>query len=149
MQFHSILALCAAAALISAPLVHAAGEQAGAAPGSAQQALTEESSDAVMQVQKALNEAGYSAGPEDGVLGTQTHSAISEFQQAQGMEATGELDRDTINALGLDADSAEFAAFVEDEPGADTGMQENGAMQEEGGAMQDGSPADSGAGQGM
>jgi hypothetical protein len=40
-------------------------------------------------VQKKLLDLGYSPGPIDGVPGTRTRSAIRQFQQSRGLEATG------------------------------------------------------------
>lgn len=62
----------------------------------------------VRQVQEALNEAGYNAGPVDGKWGDQTRSALRSFQEGKGLDATGELSRETVLALGLSV--SEFAA---------------------------------------
>lgn len=42
---------------------------------------------------------GYPAGPADGVMGPQTETAIRNFQRDKGLNATGELNDDTIAAL--------------------------------------------------
>jgi hypothetical protein len=45
-------------------------------------------------VQHALNHMGYHAGPEDGMMGPNTRSAIAAFQAHHGMEADGHLSHD-------------------------------------------------------
>ncbi len=62
----------------------------------------------VRQVQQALNQEGFNAGPVDGIMGPQTRGALRDFQQDNGLEPTGELDRESVLALGLPI--AEFAA---------------------------------------
>jgi peptidoglycan hydrolase-like protein with peptidoglycan-binding domain len=49
------------------------------------------SKDEIRQIQEALNQKGFKAGPADGVLGPETKNALKEFQQKQGFNATGEL----------------------------------------------------------
>jgi peptidoglycan hydrolase-like protein with peptidoglycan-binding domain len=92
-------------------------------PWSDQQA----SLDAVKQLQQSLNDRGYDAGPVDGLVGPRTESALREFQQAQGLDASGEINADTLSAL--DIDSSEFAAF---------GIEEESVGQESPGAMDQG-----------
>src|SRR3546814_1117971 len=46
----------------------------------------------VANVQMELNDYGYDAGPEDGVLGLVTVSAIRHFQADQGLPVTGRID---------------------------------------------------------
>lgn len=70
----------------------------------------------VTQVQEALNKSGYDVGAVDGVWGPSTESALRDFQQAKGLEASGKLNRDTVAGLGLS--TSEFAAgeFKEETP---------------------------------
>lgn len=49
----------------------------------------QEASSALREVQHALNELGYKAGPEDGILGPATRAAIRAFDRDHGMEAYG------------------------------------------------------------
>jgi peptidoglycan hydrolase-like protein with peptidoglycan-binding domain len=53
----------------------------------------------VRDAQHRLNRLGYNAGAEDGVMGQATRAALMEFQRAEGLPATGRLDRATIDAL--------------------------------------------------
>ena len=50
-------------------------------------------------LQMRLNDLGYSVGTADGVYGGKTAEAVSAFQQEHGMDATGEVDEATWNAL--------------------------------------------------
>ncbi|HWL89472.1 MAG TPA: peptidoglycan-binding protein [Polyangiaceae bacterium] len=55
--------------------------------------------DELTGVQARLNNLGYDAGPEDGVLGPQTEAAVRAFQFAQGFEESGKPDSATQKAL--------------------------------------------------
>lgn len=59
--------------------------------------------DLVVQSQRLLNELGYRVGPEDGIFGPKTSNAISEFQQRNNMEVTGELNTGLLDRLALTA----------------------------------------------
>lgn len=68
---------------------------AGGAMGSTQDPA------AVQQIQQKLNDQGYNAGPVDGKFGPKTQEALRKFQQAQGIQATGQVDQQTMAALGV------------------------------------------------
>lgn len=53
------------------------------------------------QVQEALQRQGYAVGSPDGRWNEPTAQALREFQQAQGLEPSGELNSRTLGALGL------------------------------------------------
>ena len=55
----------------------------------------------VRNVQQALNDKGYDAGPIDGQWGPNTEEAVRRFQQASGLPPTGELEGSTLSALGV------------------------------------------------
>ena len=55
----------------------------------------------VRSVQQALNDKGYNAGPMDGQWGPATEDAVRKFQRASGLPETGQLERPTLNALGV------------------------------------------------
>lgn len=38
--------------------------------------------------------------PVDGKIGPRTHQAIEQFQRSKGLEASGQLDKKTVTALG-------------------------------------------------
>jgi len=53
----------------------------------------------IMNVQSALNDLGYNAGPEDGVPGPRLHEAIRLYQTKQGLDPTGEISTALISSL--------------------------------------------------
>jgi hypothetical protein len=55
--------------------------------------------DTIRAVQRKLNQMGYHAGPEDGVLGAKTHKAIAAYQTKMGMHADGRLTRDLADRI--------------------------------------------------
>lgn len=73
----------------------------------------------VRQVQEKLKQEGYQVGPVDGIWGPRTQSAVREFQQAEGLEATGELNQQTLAALEIRGGTA-AAGGEAGEPGAGT-----------------------------
>ena len=56
----------------------------------------------VKQVQARLQQQGFYSGNVDGVWGPATEGAVENYQKAQGMTPTGQLDTQTITALNLD-----------------------------------------------
>lgn len=96
-------------------------KQTGQQQGQQQQARQQGASDAqprmvydaqsldqgqLRQVQQALNQKGFDAGNVDGNWGAETRDALRNFQQAQGLKQTGQLDSQTISALGVQLDQA-------------------------------------------
>jgi localization factor PodJL len=59
----------------------------------------EEMKRAVRNIQAILNNHGYDAGPADGIMGTKTRDAIIEFQKANNLLPTGEVDKALVDAL--------------------------------------------------
>ena len=97
--------------LIAAALSLAAAGAAGAADNLFVDA------DVVRQVQKTLADRGYRAGAADGRMGPQTQAALKRFQRAEKLEPTGQLNRQTLVALGIQKDASARA----DEPSYDRG----------------------------
>jgi phage tail tape-measure protein len=60
------------------------------------------SDDSVRKAQVALNGHGYSLSV-DGVKGPATEHALRDFQAKQGLTATGRLDSETMNKLGVNS----------------------------------------------
>lgn len=56
----------------------------------------------VLEGQIALTRSGISCGSLDGVMGSQTRSAVRTFQRSQGLAVTGEFDAPTRDRLVLD-----------------------------------------------
>jgi len=59
--------------------------------------------------QRALRAAGYDAGPADGTLNARTVAAVKQAQKDRELEPTGELDRRTLAALGVDVERSAAA----------------------------------------
>jgi len=55
----------------------------------------------VRQIQQQLNDAGFHAGNVDGNWGPESQKAIRAFQQARGLEMTGNIDFMTLKELGI------------------------------------------------
>lgn len=64
----------------------------------------------VRELQQALIDKGFDAGPVDGKAGPQTKAAIKKFQQAQNLTATGKLDQKTVAALALNTSTGTSAS---------------------------------------
>ncbi len=72
------------------------------------------------EVQRALNDIGFDAGPVDGVPGSKTREAISLFQEIRGFPQTGELTEVEQTRL-LDDAMAAAEGRLSTEPKPDTG----------------------------
>jgi Putative peptidoglycan binding domain len=55
----------------------------------------------VANVQSALHEEGYYAGPVNGSLNSGTQAAITNYQRDHGLPVTGAVDEPTVESLGL------------------------------------------------
>ena len=53
----------------------------------------------IRSAQRKLNQLGYHAGPEDGIMGPKTRRAISAYQARMGMEANGTLTPDLVDHM--------------------------------------------------
>ena len=53
------------------------------------------------KVQQTLNDQGYDVGKVDGKWGPRTSAALKKFQGDHGIEATGQINEQTIAALGI------------------------------------------------
>jgi peptidoglycan hydrolase-like protein with peptidoglycan-binding domain len=50
-------------------------------------------------LQQALNSGGLDAGPVDGIMGEKTKQALQKYQSQKGLNASGQVDRETMAAL--------------------------------------------------
>ncbi|OGW38890.1 MAG: hypothetical protein A2010_17735 [Nitrospirae bacterium GWD2_57_9] len=94
--------------VLSAPLAYARGQQ-GDMPKQQQtnqQGAMTQDPQTVRQLQQALSDQGYDPGPADGEWKSQTESALRQYQQAQGMQATGQPDQQTLASLGVEGAAA-------------------------------------------
>jgi peptidoglycan hydrolase-like protein with peptidoglycan-binding domain len=55
----------------------------------------------VKQAEQTLKKKGYDPGAIDGVMDSQLHQALSEFQRANRLPVTGNLDDQTARMLGI------------------------------------------------
>jgi peptidoglycan hydrolase-like protein with peptidoglycan-binding domain len=83
------------------------GGTAGPIPGASSQAGLAEpvlalSAARVRQMQERLDAAGFDPGPADGVAGPRTQAALRAFQEARGLDPTGEPDEPTLMELGVE-----------------------------------------------
>lgn len=55
----------------------------------------------VKAAQTALNEAGFDCGTPDGKAGDMTRNAVTKYQEANGLQITGNVDGTLLHSLGL------------------------------------------------
>jgi membrane-bound lytic murein transglycosylase B len=55
--------------------------------------------DTIRGVQRKLNQMGYHAGAEDGVMGPKTHKAVAAYQTKMGMHSDGKLTPDLADRI--------------------------------------------------
>ena len=61
--------------------------------------------DTVLATQKKLAQLGFYKGSMDGQMGSQTGAAIRRYQIAENLKVTGELNRQTLQQLGIKGSS--------------------------------------------
>jgi peptidoglycan hydrolase-like protein with peptidoglycan-binding domain len=88
------------------PGVGATQPAAGATAPGAPMAHDEQT---IRQVQERLKEKGHDVSV-DGEMGSQTQEALREFQKKEGIAETGQLDEQTLTALGVDTPAAGVTA---------------------------------------
>lgn len=66
----------------------------------------------VESVQASLAQEGYNVSV-DGVWGPQSVEALRQFQQANNLDATGQIDAQTLAALNVDASASQGTAMGE------------------------------------
>ena len=87
-----------------------AGNNQGAMQGSAQNNSSgsqgaDLSRSTIQAVQERLRKLNYDVGAADGIWGADTQKALTKFQQGHSLQANGQLNPATINALGLNANT--------------------------------------------
>ena len=105
----------------------------------------------VRAVQEALKGKGFDPGPVDGVMGRKTQAALRSFQQSSSLSATGRLDAQTAQHLGIEGSTGSMGNSPTGRSGS-TGMgsgQSSGSSTNRSGNMGDsgtstGSTGDSG-----
>ena len=61
--------------------------------------------DNIKKVQETLRDKGYDPGPIDGVMGSKTRAALSQYQKAENLPVTGHVDAETAGKLGVEKES--------------------------------------------
>jgi peptidoglycan hydrolase-like protein with peptidoglycan-binding domain len=96
----SVVVLVAGCAMTGAvPPSRANGE--ATAPNTRLRSSAPVDTNVVVAAQRALVRYGYDPGQTDGVYTASTKEAVMQFQQARGLRQTGELDSQTVSALGV------------------------------------------------
>ncbi len=62
----------------------------------------------IAEVQRLLKEKGHNPGAADGLMGPRTEKALTSFQEAQGLAATGKPTKETLRSLAPDTDTQEM-----------------------------------------
>jgi peptidoglycan hydrolase-like protein with peptidoglycan-binding domain len=97
--------LVIAAFALSATAAMAHGNKQTSAQASSSQASSgaamQQDESSVKQAQQALNDKGFNVGTPDGIAGPKTQAAVRKFQQQQNIGASGQLDQQTLAALGI------------------------------------------------
>jgi peptidoglycan hydrolase-like protein with peptidoglycan-binding domain len=69
--------------------------------GATQQQSQSQNPETVKQVQEKLSAAGLDVGQPDGKIGPKTQAALKQFQEKEGLQASGQLDQETLAALEI------------------------------------------------
>lgn len=59
----------------------------------------------IRRIQRELDRLGFNPGPADGSLGLKTTAAIKQYQRSRGLDPTGLVSEDLIQAMGIDTQS--------------------------------------------
>ena len=78
--------------------------------GSSGTAMSNRGSSNIKEVQQALKDKGYDPGPVDGVMGSKTKDALKSFQSASNLSATGTLNSETAEKLGVQSSSSSMGS---------------------------------------
>ena len=79
----------------------------------------------IRQLQIVLKEKGFFEGEPDGVFGPRTRQALIVFQRQQGFQASGQIDSQTVTALGISTRQQGGAQPSTSGQGAGSGQQGN------------------------
>jgi peptidoglycan hydrolase-like protein with peptidoglycan-binding domain len=117
-----ILYMLVGAALLMAPGAFAADEPSlrseKAHPDSTQQASPGPHIDFNKRVQEKLRALGFYTGPINGDIGPYTQAALAQFQLSVPIPASGQLDEQTVAALGIERDATTSGSVSEGSAGA-------------------------------
>ena len=74
-------------------------------PDPQQQMSSDPYSGLISRMQERLRALGFAAGPVNGDFGTKTQAALVQFQLSASIPASGQLDDQTLAALGVERDA--------------------------------------------
>jgi peptidoglycan hydrolase-like protein with peptidoglycan-binding domain len=108
----------------------AQSEQSQQGQSGAQQAS--QSPEMIKQVQEKLSQAGHEV-QADGIMGPKTQAALKEFQEQKGLQASGQLDQQTLAALGVsEGGSASTGSSADKSSSSGASQGASGSQQESG-----------------
>ena len=81
--------------------VMAVGSSAAQRGGGLQGGSVSLSQSEIREAQMKLNQKGFNVGEPDGVMGPKTRDGLAQFQRQEGLQETGDIDRQTADALGI------------------------------------------------
>lgn len=97
-----------------------------------------QSQETVKQVQQKLSEAGHEV-QADGIMGPKTQAALKEFQEKKGLQASGQLDQQTLAALGVsEGGSASTGASSEKSSSGSSSQGASGSQESSSGSASQG-----------
>ena len=111
------------------PQAQSSGQSQSASGGATQSKAGQQSSlsqETIKQVQEKLKAAGYDV-QVDGIMGPKTQAALKEYQQKQGLQASGQLDRQTLAALGVSEGAGASTGASADKSGASSQKSDSSA----------------------
>jgi peptidoglycan hydrolase-like protein with peptidoglycan-binding domain len=86
-----------------------ATQQPSAAAGASQPMGQQHDQQTIRKVQEKLTEKGHKV-QVDGMMGPETQQALREFQKKEGIQESGQLDKQTLSALGVEETGAAAGA---------------------------------------
>jgi hypothetical protein len=90
----------------------------------------------VKHLQQALDDKGYKAGRADGKWGLESERALKDFQKAQNVQSTDEVDANIVTALGMHPEDFGLQAGS----GTTTGQASRGTSDSQSGGSQSSPP---------
>lgn len=119
-------------------------QQSASGGASASQRGQHMSQETVRQVQQALKDEGHDL-QVDGMMGPKTQAALKEYQQSKGMPATGQLNQQTLSALGVSESGSAATGGTARQPGASSTPRQSGSSGAGGSSASGGGSSSSGA----
>ena len=113
------LALIGALVVGTAYAADTSSSQSGSDQSSMNQSSTmgqKWSADEVKEIQGKLKSQGYKVGSVDGVLGPNTQQALRQFQQDKGIQASGQVDPQTLAALDINPSGVQHGQLPSNAP---------------------------------